>query len=370
MVKHQRRDFLRKTLLASSSIVLLLNIDSILANNYIKTRTRKQFGVCLVGLGYYSSTMLVTALQKTINCRLSAIVTGNKFKAEKWKNKYFLKDENIYDYNNFDSIKTNKEIDIVYIVLPNSMHAEFTIRAANAGKHVICEKPMALNVKECDEMIASCNQNNVSLSIGYRMHYEPHTQEVMRFAKENVFGRAEFISCSAGYKNQYEKTNWKVQKKFGGGAIMDMGVYCIQAARYSTAEEPVSVYAQGYGYDNELFVDVPETATFQLEFPSGAVANLMTTFRTSINFLNVSCSKGWYRLDPFSLYNGIKSFSSIGAFQKEDIFQQVAQLDETAWRIENSLPMLVPGEEGRKDICVVEALNKSLLSGKKELINF
>ncbi|MGI9542274.1 MAG: Gfo/Idh/MocA family protein, partial [Cyclobacteriaceae bacterium] len=135
----------------------------------------RKLGVALVGLGNYATNQLAPALMKTGQCYLSGIVTGTKEKEKIWQDKYSVPEENTYDYENYDAIADNQDIDIIYIVLPNSMHAEYTIRAAKAGKHVICEKPMAISMAECQQMIDACKEAGVKLSIGYRLHYEPFT---------------------------------------------------------------------------------------------------------------------------------------------------------------------------------------------------
>src|SRR5882762_10465180 len=162
-----------KTIAAGSGI-LLLSPKTIFSS----TRSYKdKLGVALVGLGYYSTDLLAPALQQTKHCYLAGIVTGTPAKAEAWKKKYNIPDKNIYNYQQFDSIANNPDIDVVYVVLPPSMHKEYTIRAANAGKQVWCEKPMAMTEKECQEMIDACRKNKRSLAIGYRLQHEPNTQE-------------------------------------------------------------------------------------------------------------------------------------------------------------------------------------------------
>src|SRR5688572_24551368 len=147
-----------------------------------------KLGIALVGLGKYSEGQLAPALQQTAHCHLAGIVTSSQQKKEQWKMKYNLPDNACYTYENFDTIKDNPDIDIVYVVLPNAMHAEYVIRAAQAGKHVICEKPMAITVEDCDRMIEACRQAGKMLSVGYRLHFEPHHQEVMRLGQQRVFG--------------------------------------------------------------------------------------------------------------------------------------------------------------------------------------
>jgi len=122
---------------------------------------KERLGVALVGLGYYSTDLLAPALQQTKECYLAGIVTGTPSKAESWKKQYNIPDKNIYNYQNFDTIANNPDIDVVYVVLPPSMHREYVIRAANAGKHVWCEKPMAMTVQECQEMIDACKKISV-----------------------------------------------------------------------------------------------------------------------------------------------------------------------------------------------------------------
>lgn len=358
-----RRKFIEKTSLGLGAITLGLSPSCLGDERKKHVNQNKKLGIALVGLGYYGR-ILGEALQETRNCYLSGIVTGTPAKEKEWQEKYNVKPGNTYNYQNFDDIAKNDEIDIIYVVLPNSMHKEFTIRAAQAGKHVICEKPMALNAQECREMIAACEKAGVKLSIGYRMHFEPTTQEIIRIGKEQVYGTIKFVGASAGYTHN-NADHWKCKKNMGGGVMMDMGVYPLQAARYATGEEPVSVTAQTFVNRPEMFNEVDETTTFQLEFPSGAVANLHTSFYTSINYLHVAASEGWYSLNPFSSYRGIKGDSKNGPLNFPVINQQAAQMDEVAECIRQDKPMRVPGEEGLRDMIVVDAIYQSLASGKK-----
>jgi len=364
MQKQNRRRFLQSSLVLGTSLVLppLLHAQTGIKSDQV---LNKKLGVALVGLGYYSTDVLAPALQETKNCYLAGIVTGTPAKEKIWMEKYNIPRQNVYNYQTFDRIADNDAIDIIYVVLPNSMHAEYTIRAAEAGKHVICEKPMALSVAECQSMIDACQRNRRKLSIGYRMQFEPHTQEIIRYGREQVFGQVKYVNASAGFRNRSPKTHWKLQKAYGGGAVMDMGVYSIQAARYGTGEEPLSVTAQAFKDDPARFDEVDQEVTFQLEFPGGAVANLMTSFRVSTNLLYVAAEKGWYSLHPFSGYRGIKGTSSKRAIEFPSINQQATQMDEVAWCIEHDQPMRVPGEEGLQDLKVVEAIGEALKTGKK-----
>jgi len=329
-------------------------------SNILFQQNKKKLGVALVGLGYYSTDLLAPGLQLTQHCELVGIVTGSPEKAEKWKQQYKIAEKNIYNYSNFDSIANNPAIDIVYVVLPPSMHMEYSVRAAKAGKHVWCEKPMAMTVAECQSMIDACNKNKVTLSIGYRVHHEPNTQQIIQFRKDQKYGKVLTVEAAAGYFDG--RTNhWKQQKKLGGGAMYDMGVYPLNATRYATGLEPIAVTARASTTRPQIYTEVEETMQFDLEFKDGVTAKCETSFGKGMNTLKVTCSKGWYTLSPFQGYSGNKGETSDGIIINTQIpHQQAKQMDDDALSIMNKKSMLVPGEEGLKDIRVVEAIYRSV----------
>ena len=354
-----RRRFL-KTLAAGASMTTLgiaKPFNVVHAANRI--RSKDQLGIALIGLGSYSTGQLKPALKECTHVKLTGIVTGTPEKAKAWSEEHNLPAGNVYNYENFDSIAQNPDIDIVYVVLPNSMHAEYSIRGSQAGKHVICEKPMASNAEECRQMIAAAKKANRTLSIGYRMHYEPTTQEIIRYQRENEMGDIMYVAAGAGYR-EGRGDHWKLKRAMSGGALMDMGVYSLNGARYAVGEEPISVTAQEFKTRPELFKEVDEVVTWQLQFPSGAVANLSTSFAGGMNYLEAQFRQGWYRLSPFQSYRGIKGDSSKGALNYPIMNQQAAQMNETAQRILEGRPMRVPGEEGLKDMIVVDAVWRSI----------
>jgi glucose-fructose oxidoreductase len=349
-----RRTFLEQAGIIAATTAFLPNAL------WSATRPKKEkLGVALVGLGYYSTDLLAPALQLTQNCELKGIVTGSPEKIPVWKKKYGLEDKNMYDYGSFDRIANNPDIDVVYVVLPPSMHAEYTIRAAKAGKHVWCEKPMAPSVSECEAMIKACKDNNVKLAIGYRCQHDPNIQAYMKVGRERTFGQVKMISSAAGYFDG-RTDHWKQKKAMGGGAMGDMGVYALQGARLATGEEPISVMAQSFTTRPDIYREVEETMMFQLEFPSGARAACHTSFGIPMNYLNISYEKGWLKMEPQSAYNGNKGSMSNGTeinFPVEN--QQAKQMDEDADAILNNKALIAPGEEGLRDIRVVEAIYKS-----------
>lgn len=356
-----RRKFIGQTLAGISGLAFSQHAFS----GILFPQQKERLGVALVGLGYYSTDLLAPALQLTQKCYLAGIVTGTPSKAEKWKQMYDLPDKNIYNYSNFDSIANNPDIDVVYIVLPPSMHAEYSIRAANAGKHVWCEKPMALNVKECQNMIDACNKNKVKLSIGYRLHHEPNTQKIMQYSKQRPYGKIVSVEAVAGYIDP-RTDHWKQKKSMGGGAMYDMGVYPLNAVRYSTGLEPISVLARQSTDRPDIYKEVDETMAFELEFPGGITAKCETSFGKSMNSLQVNAKNGWYKLTPFQAYNGVGGVTSDGIKLDAAISnQQAKQMDDDALAIMNKSAVMVPGEEGLKDIRVVEAVYRSVAGNKR-----
>lgn len=353
-MEKQRRLFIQKAGILAASASLAPNVLMSSAKPQ-----KKKLGVALVGLGYYSTDLLAPALQLTKNCELKGIVTGSPEKITKWQQKYGIEDKNVYNYQNYDEIANNSEVDVIYVVLPPSMHAEYTIRAAKAGKHVWCEKPMAPSVADCEAMIKECNNNKVKLAIGYRCQHDPNIQAYMKVGRDKPFGKVKMITSAAGYFDG--RTNhWKQKKNLGGGVMGDMGVYALQGARLATGEEPISVLAQSFTTRPEIYHEVEETMMFQLEFPSGARAACHTSLGIQMNYLQVNYEKGWLKMEPHSAYGGNKGSMSNGTiinFSLEN--QQAKQMDEDAAAILTKNPLLVPGEEGLRDIRVVEAIYKS-----------
>lgn len=330
---------------------------------------KRKLGMALVGLGYYSKDLLGPGLLKTENCYLAGIVTGTPAKEKEWMAKYGVAQKNVYNYVNFDQIADNKDIDVVYIVLPNSMHHEFTIRAAKAGKHVICEKPMAMNAKEGREMIQACKEAKVSLSIGYRLRYEPHTLEIERFARESTYGGIRFVNAEAGFRLPRPTDHWKSKAAFGGGALMDMGPYPLQAARYAVGAEPIAVTAQYLNSNPPSFPDVDESTTFQLEFANGAFADCMTTLAGNVNSLKVCAEKGNYGLEPFSGYSGLRGYLPKGEkLSFPEAHQQAHQMDEMCKAILEGRPSRTPGEEGLRDMVIIDAIRESVKNGGKRIV--
>lgn len=353
-----RREFLKKTG-AALSFAATVGFPSI-----ILPRKKEKLGVALVGLGRYSNGLLAPGLQMTKYCELKGIVTGTPSKIPVWQEKYGIPDSNVYNYENMHQIADNDEIDVVYIVLPSGLHAEFAIIAAEAGKHVWCEKPMALTVAECQGIITAADQNKVQLTIGYRMQHEPNTQKIIEFANTQKYGAIKQVKTGAGYRGRHASDNWRAIAELGGGAMYDMGVYPLNAARYATQEEPIAVSGKQFSQREDMYSDVDEFTEFTLWFPSGAIAYGETSFGKNTNYLDIEAENGSYNLRPFQSYRGVQGTTSDGRTLAADpAHQQARQMDNDALSIiENTTP-IVPGEEGLKDIAIIEAIQESSRKG-------
>jgi predicted dehydrogenase len=329
------------------------------------TFTQRKLGVALVGLGKYATEQLAPALIESKKCKLAGIVTGTPEKAADWKSKYSLSDQNIYNYENFDSIKDNGDIDIVYVVLPNSMHAEYTIRAFKAGKHVICEKPMAVSVQECEDMIAASKEANKLLSIGYRLHFEPHNLGMAEFGQNKTFGDVKKIIAKDGM--DIKPGVWRLNKKLaGGGPLMDVGIYCVQGAIYTSGELPVAITAkEGEKTDLERFKEVEQSLTWTMEFPSGLIAECETSYAEQLNLLRAEAEEGWFELKPAFEYEGLKGRASDGPFEFPQVREQTLQIDDFAHCVQTNRKSKVSGEMGLRDLKILMAIYEAARTGKK-----
>jgi predicted dehydrogenase len=325
-----------------------------------------KLGIALVGLGMYSTEQLGPALKQTKHCYLAGIVSGDTDKSRKWSKEYSIKEENIYNYENFDEIKSNDDIDIVYVVLPNTMHADFVVRAARAGKHIICEKPLATTVEDCHRMIESCRDAGVKLSVGYRLHFEPFNKEIMRLGQNEIFGPVRSViardSMDIGDPRQ-----WRLKKELaGGGPLLNNGVYCVQGALFITGELPVSVAARFSPITNpQKFNEVEEGITWEMDFESGKKVVCETSYSKDQNLLRAEAERGWFELEPAYEYKGLKGRTSEGQMNFPAINQQAAQMDDFALCLKNNIESRVPGEMGLRDVQIMLAIYESARTGRK-----
>lgn len=324
--------------------------------------------VAIMGLGGYGSRV-AEAMKACTRAKLVGVISGTPSKIKEWQTKYNIPEKNCYNYDNFDQVKNNPDIDAIYVITPNALHHSQVIRVAKAGKHAICEKPMALNAKEGQEMLDACKKANVKLLVGYRLHFEPRTLEVIRMRNAGEFGKIRFFQGQCGFKAG-DPAQWRLNKALaGGGSMMDIGIYAINGARYMVGEEPIWVTAQETKTDPVKFKEgVDETIQFQLGFPSGAVASCLSSY--NINHLDrffMSGDKGFAEMQPSTGYGPIKGRTHQGELTKPITTHQTVQMDEMATIIfEDSKPVVpVNGEEGLKDLKIIDAIYQAVKTGKQ-----
>ena len=326
----------------------------------------KKLGIALVGLGGYATYQLAPALQKTKLCRLTGIVTGTPAKVKRWSEEYNIPEKNIYNYETYDQIADNPDIDIIYIVLPNGMHAEYTIRGAKAGKHIISEKPMATSVTDCQAMISACRIANKKLSIGYRLHFEPYNEEMMRLGQNEVLGPITGLSGGHAFNIGNNPNVWRLNKKLsGGGPLMDVGIYVLQGFVYTMGKLPVSVNAREETHNKRLFSQVEESIYWDLEFPGGIIGKGDTSYSHGANKLRANSKNGWFQLQPAFSYGGVQGKTSRGPMNFPQVAQQTLQMDDFAYCILNDKESRVPGEMGLRDMKMITAIYESARMGKK-----
>jgi predicted dehydrogenase len=324
--------------------------------------------VAIMGLGGYG-TRVAEAMRSCKKAKLVGVISGTPSKIQNWQSKYDIPAKNCYNYEDFDKIRDNPDIDAVYVITPNALHHNQVIRVAKAGKHVICEKPMAVNAGEAQEMVDACKNAKVKLLVGYRMHFEPKTVEVIRMRKSGEFGKILFFQGLSGFTIGDPK-QWRLNKSLsGGGAMMDIGIYSVNGARYMVGEDPIWVTAQEVKNDPVKFKEgVDETISFQMGFPGGAAASCLSTY--SMNNLDrffLNGTNGFAEMQPSTGYGPIEGRTHKGPLTQPHVTHQTLQMDEMQGIIfENKIPIVpVDGEEGLKDMKIIDAIFEAVKSGKR-----
>ncbi len=322
----------------------------------------------IVGLGRISMQHFMPAIKNSCKLsRVTALVSGHRDKAERMAAEYGVPTSSIYSYDNYDAIANNPEIDAVYIALPNSMHAEYSIRAAKAGKHVLCEKPMCTSVEDARDMIAASKSANKKLMIGYRCHLEPVNQRAVQLIRDGKLGKVQAIESAFGFN--IAKGEWRTQRKMaGGGPLMDVGIYSLNACRYLTNEEPSAISAYSSVIDQDgRFTDIEENISWTMRFPSGVVASCNSTYGANMSgYFRVHGSKGVLNVENAFSYDGLVLRADISgeapiAMQspERDPSHFVAEADHFAECIQQNKQSKAPGEEGLRDMELIAQIYDS-----------
>ncbi len=334
-------------------------------------KTERKIGYCVIGLGRIAEHFMPAARNSSTS-QIVAVVSGHRDKAERIAANYGIPSSSIYNYENMDAIRDNKAIDAVYVALPNGMHAEYTIRSAKAGKHVLCEKPMCTSVADAQAMIDACRAANVKLMIAYRCHYEPSNLEAIKLIRDGALGQVQAIESTFGFN--IRPGEWRLNKKLaGGGPLMDVGIYSLNACRYLTGEEPTGISAYQSTIDHDgRFDQVEENVSWTMKFPSGILASCNTTYGANMDgFYRVHGAKGWLELSPAFSYEGLHLKAEYGGGKgapptyldepnpDRDPIQFQREADHFSQCIVQNRTPRTPGEEGLRDMQCIQTIYRS-----------
>jgi predicted dehydrogenase len=359
-----RRDFAR---LAAAAAAATTVPSSLLAQ---AATPKKKVRYAAIGLGLISTQHFMPGTRISQLGEITGLVSGHPDKAHKFAAEYNVPEANIYNYENFDKIRDNPNIDAVYIGLPNSMHAEYTIRAAQAGKHVLCEKPMATSVADAEAMIAACKKADRKLMIAYRCHFQSSHVQARELVRSGAIGKVQVIEGAAGFNSA--PGVWRLNKKLaGGGPLMDIGVYALNACRFVLGEEPsqISAYTSSDPADPR-FTEVEENIAWTMKFPSGALASMTTTYGANQEgFVRLHGSKGTVEINGFG-YAGIgmtlrqngqgRNDQTTQTDSARDPYQFVLESDYfSRCVLDNKEPSEASGEEGKKDLAIMKQIYQS-----------
>ncbi len=361
MTSSSRRKFLVQGAAAVAAPFIMTSVTRAAAE-----KSRRKLGFAICGLGSLSEHQIAPAFANSTHCRLTGLVTSTPAKAEDFRRKYDIPARSVYSYDDMHRMADNPDIDVVYVVTPNALHAPHTIAAAQAGKHVFCEKPLEISVERCQQMIDACKAAGTLLGTAYRCQYDPHHLECIRLSREKVFGAVGVFE--AGFCIDIGGAGqWRLKRELsGGGALMDVGVYALQAARYILGEEPVLVSGIETRTDPVRFAEVDESVVWTMKFPSGALAHCSTSYKIpGVARLRATAERGWFELDPAFYYEGNRGRRSDGKeirYEPIDLF--AAEMDDFAQCILNKTPSKVSGEEGMRDVRIMLAIYDSIRTGR------
>jgi len=333
------------------------------------TRRRRRIRYAVIGLGHIAQVAVLPAFRNaTKNSELTALISDDETKLKALGRRY--KAQYLCIYEQADALFRTGEIDAVYIALPNDMHAEWTIKAANARLHVLCEKPMATSSEDCQQMIRACERNRVKLMVAYRLHFERANLEVAQLVRARRIGDPKFFDSQ--FTMQVREGNIRTQAERGGGPEWDIGIYCQNAARYVLAAEPTQVWATETNSGDRRFREVPETVTAVMKFPDDRLATFVCSFGAADRSrYEVVGTKGTVVMDPAYEYaEGLAYELTIGekkrkkSFAKSDQFApELLYFSECILKNRDPEPS---GKEGLIDVRIIEAMHRSVKSGAWE----
>ncbi|NDJ17634.1 Gfo/Idh/MocA family protein [Myxacorys almedinensis] len=342
-------------------------------NQTSQNSSDRKIRYAVVGLGWFAQASALPAFAQAENSELTALVSGDPTKLKELSQEYGV--QHTYSYGEYEDCLTSGNVDAVYIALPNHLHCEYTVRAANQGIHVLCEKPMAVTEAECEQMISACNSNGVKLMIAYRLHLEEANMQAVEVVKSRQIGEPRIFNSV--FTQQVEEGNIRLEEEKGGGTLDDIGIYCINAARYLFQDEPIAVFATRATNGEERFQEVAEMTSAILRFPgnssTGSNAERLATFTCSFGAAKVSNyqivgTKGDLQVDPaYGAQGEITHTLTIKGEKEERSFESHDQLAAEFVYFSNCILQNrdpePSGKEGLIDVRIIRALYHSIETG-------
>jgi predicted dehydrogenase len=331
------------------------------------TKTRKKVRYAVVGLGHIAQVAVLPAFANCKHSQLTALVSGDARKLEELGDKYQI--DRRYSYDDYETCLKSGEVDAVFIALPNHLHCEYTLRAAEQGMHVLCEKPMAVTEDECRQMIEACRENQVRLMIAYRLHFEEANMKAVEIVQSGQLGQPRVFNSL--FNMHVAEENIRIEGEKGGGTLYDIGIYCINAARYLFRDEPTEVTAISVANPHDKrFREVDEATSAVLRFPQERIAAFTSSFGASdVGTYQICGDRGDLRLEPAYTYAGeLTHYLTIGGkttkkkFRKRDQF--AVEIDYFSDCVLKNKEPEPSGEEGLADVRIIEAIYKSALTGR------
>lgn len=331
----------------------------------------RKIGYCIVGLGRISMQHFMPAVKMSNKSRITALVSAHRDKAERMAAEYGVPSGSIYNYENYDEIAKNPAIDAVYIALPNSMHADYSIRAAKAGKHVLCEKPMATSLEQCRAMIQACESAGRKLMIGYRCQYEPANLRAVQLIQEGTLDSIQSIESAFGFS--IAPNEWRLDKQLsGGGPLVDVGIYCLNACRYLTGAEPTEVKGfSSVAQQDTRFAQVEETLSWIMKFPGGTLASCTCTYGSPMpGYFRVRGSRGTIMMEPAFNYDKLHLLARFEgkealelAPDDPDPTQFLREADHMADCVLQNKEPKTSGQEGLRDMELIAQIYRACERG-------
>lgn len=329
------------------------------------TGTQRKLGIAVAGIGSVATRSVLPALQRSKYCRVAGLIDRKPDKMKAIGKQFDVPESAQYTFDRFDSIADNPDIDIVYIAVPNALHAQYAIRAARAGKHVLCEKPMAVTVAQCEEMIAACDQAGKLLAVAYRVHFSEHHQHMLRELRDHEVGRVQIIRASIGYP--LKEGGWRLDRSLaGGGVLLEQGVYAVNSARTIVGEDPVEVFGYEMKSDPRRFAQVEESVSWSMRFANDAVAQCLSSYTVPENRIWAGGSAGWFELDKAYSLDDIRARSNKGDVSIREPDQFMRQVDHFSRLIQDGQRpgAGISGADGLRDVRIITAIYESIRTQK------